>query len=243
MTIRNALLAVCVCVLSTKCLAQEQHKNIVSELTKLSQGFKFQAGLSFRVAYYHARINAPGHFLDSLKGSFKLKGNHFWYDLNETEAMGSDKYVVFLFKEDEMMYLAKPASMQSLNPLTVLDSMLSQSGQMQGKIESLLSEKKITLTFPPGSNTKEITYYIDNQSGMLTRMTSIVASKTLLDENADARAEEPYAIVDAFFSEYKTGDFSESFFNYEKYFQKVGPDYIPVAPYHSYKIFLGSPNL
>ena len=226
--------------------SQIDNSQVACELKKLSETYKAKPSLSFHISYYYADEQTPAIYLDSLKGSFKLHGNHFWYELNETEAMSGDNYIVMLFKEDQIMYLAKPGSeAKGLNPLSSLDSFVIDTNNVKGSIQEYQYERKISLSFTPGSKYKTIEYFISKETGLINRMINVVESGALFDENVQplTNTNSSYAIVEIILSEYQTTEPAEKDFNTNRYFKKEGSDYVPVPPYESYKIFLGSPNL
>jgi hypothetical protein len=92
-------------------------------LQKLAERYRTAAHLSFDVAYYYSADKTPAAYLDSLEGHFKMNGNHYWYEVAGTESLYSDQYAVVLYKEDKVMYLAKPAASVA-NPVSTLDNFL-----------------------------------------------------------------------------------------------------------------------
>jgi hypothetical protein len=76
-------------------------------------------------------------------------------------------------------------------------------------------------------------------------MINVVRSDQLYDAAVQhmVDAEQSYAIVEAVYSNYRPENVDDGLFNISRYFKKEGDDYITVAPFDMYKIFLGTPNL
>lgn len=239
------LIAIVFMAHSITVFAQVDNGRVTSEFKKLAELYTALGPMSFSVSYYYADEQAPKQYLDSIKGTFKIQGKHFWYKLNETEAMSSDEYIVMLFKEDMIMYLAKPAAtIKDINPLSLLDSFFINNKQLQGSVEEIQEGKKITILFTAGHKYKKIEYYINKKTGLISRMLSVVESSEMFDSASSNRSDtsSSYAIVEVVFGDYQKSVDTKNF-NAGKYFRKEGANYVPVYPYESYKIFLGSPNL
>jgi hypothetical protein len=201
--------------------------------------------LSFDVTYRYASEQQPGNYLDSLTGSYKLNGSNYWYSLDNTEVVGSKDYSVLLFKEDHVMYLAPPASRGRIDFLSSMDSFLVKRDNIICSLREEEGRKKLLLSFGAGSPCKSIEYSIDKGSGYLTRIRQIVRAGQLYDP-AVKNAVDPdsaYAIIEMDFSDYRTGSFDDKLLDTGNYFKKEGQQYVTVAPYDTYKIVLGAPNL
>lgn len=242
-------------------------------IQKLADVYAKANRLSFDVTYRYAAGEAPGVWLDSLSGRFKLNGNQYWYDMNNTESICAGGYLIFLFKEDRVMYLAKPAAPATLNiaegPTSSLktaaeeklpttnpaiavmsaanqfENVLKNDSTIRCSIREINNQKRITIEFTVPATYKKIEYYINNKTGYLEKMINVVRSDQLYDASVQhlVEADQSYAIVEAVYSNYRPENVDENLFNINRYFKKEGDDYITVAPYDMYKIFLGTPNL
>jgi hypothetical protein len=76
-------------------------------------------------------------------------------------------------------------------------------------------------------------------------MVNIVESRELYDPSVRSlvAGNSSYAIVETDLTNYREGAFEDSELDPGRYFKKVGKEYVSVAPYESYKIFLGTPDL
>jgi hypothetical protein len=241
-------------------------------LQKLADVYGKATRLSFDVTYRYAAEEAPGTWLDSLNGRFKLHGSQYWCDINNTESVYAGGYMILLFKEDQIMYLAKPSvaplnppgggksplytsaegKSPVVNPVTAVpgavsqfENLLKNDSTIRCHVKEINNQKRVTIEFTVPALYKKIEYYINNKTGYLEKMINVVKSDQLYDASVQhlVEADESYAIVEAVYSNYRPGNVDDNLFNINRYFKKEGNDYITVAPYDMYKIFLGTPNL
>lgn len=216
-------------------------------LRSLSQVYQQPKMLSFDILYTYSKEDKPGQPLDSLYGQYKLDGTKYWSMMDQTEAAFDNTLLVMLFKEDNIMYLARPTAIQATaNPVSMLDSFMAKNPNAGFAYNESREEKVIELTMANGGPYKKVTYHISKKTGYLNRMTSLVRSDQLYDasvRNLVAGAATVYAVVETFYTNYKQGTFDETVFNLGRYFKKEGEEYITVAPYSSYKVFLGSTGM
>lgn len=215
---------------------------------KLTQTYQQARLLSFDISYSYAAEDKPAQPLDSLRGQCKVNGTRYWSRLDETESVYDDTLLLMLFKEDNLMYLAKPTATQkaSVNPIALLDSFFLKNTNTQYVFTENATEQAITITMPPGSLTKKATYYINKRTGYLSRMSSLVRADQLYDpsvQNLVSDAASVYVVVETVYTNYRQGAFDVQVFDMSRYFKKEGDAYIAVTPYNDYKVFLGSNGL
>ena len=227
--------------------AQEHNPELVAKEVKLlTQAYIQAQRLSFDVRYYYANETAPAVYLDSLSGNCKISGSHYWYELDSTEMLYNDQCVIILYKEDKLMYLAKPsAQLRATNPLALLDSFLLTNNKLLYGLEIKGKEKIITIDFGKDGPCKRLQYYIDVSTGWLTKMVNVVKADQLYDPSVRAQVEtgNTYAIVETRFSNYRQNSFDDTVFNTARYFTKDGDKYVATASYAMYQIFLSNPGL
>ena len=223
---------------------QDNKARLLQEFHALSERYMGTSMLSFDIIYKYSREDKPGFYLDSLQGSFKMNGSEYWYRLDSTEAISDKDYCVLLFKADKIMYLVPPGKMTGINPLSMLDSLLLNN-IISGDITETKSEKKIILTFPAQSKCRKVELDIDKNSGFINRTINIVKGSELYDPSIKNLLEDDtsYAIVETSFMNYAEKSFDEKLLNSSRYFKKENNQYVAVAPYESYEIFLSTPNL
>lgn len=217
----------------------------IESLRSLSERYKNYKSLSFTIAYKYSAEDKPGLYADSLKGSFTMSGSRYRYIMDSTEFIGDKDRVVVLYKQDRVMYLAKSSpAMQSGNPMAKLDSILLKNDSVRIRMDETKKQQTIVLLFPSGSPTREIRFVIDRGSGYMTRMVQVVLSKQLYDPSVRPLVEghSSYAIVETDFTNYREGNGDEQALDQGQYFKKEGKQYMPLPPYDSYKLFLGTPD-
>ncbi len=243
---KKLLTVIIILFLSSSLLAQDDsQQKMLSVFKKLAARYKDPASLSFEVSYKYAAENKPAEILDSLEGSFKIQHKKYWYRLANTEAAGDSSISVMVFREDGVMYLSKPSvASRNLNPLSLLDSQTSDKRIAFQNVTSENGITKVKITYRPGFSYKTVEYYVDQKSGLLVKMISVVEAKQFYDPTVrDKLTDKAFAVMEADFSHYSEKPADEKQFDLNRYFKKVGNDFIAVAPFDTYKIFLGTPNL
>jgi len=221
------------------------NRQALQAMRGLVESYEHARYLSFDLLYRVRAEEDAGTWLDSLSGSCKMNGKNYWYAMDNTESIGCTGYTVMLFKDDRVMYLARPrAKATGMNPLAMLDSLLSAK-DITATVSEERGEGKIILAFPPGSLYKRITYFINQKSGLIDRVLNVVKSDQLYDPEAWEKLtnHEQYAIMEIQFSHYRQGGFDESQFDPHRYFIKEGTEYKTTVNYQDYTIFLGSTDL
>ena len=248
----NYVLRVVVFILLNCCFLKNglgqalERENVISELRATSEKYRNSQYLSFDINYRYFKEHEPGVYLDSLNGSFKLKGKSYWYELDNTEAIGDADLMVMLFKEDKIMYLTRPSTYSmSQNPVAMIDSFLAERADIKYRIIRERDKKTLILDFEDGAAYKSIKYDIDGATGFLSKMTCVVKASEMYDASVKSQVEESdvYVVVEASFKNYRQTGFNESQFNTAKYFKKEGEEYVALPPYETYKVFLGTNTL
>jgi hypothetical protein len=215
-------------------------------MQSLAERYAAKKDLSFTVVYRYAAEDKPGIYLDSLHGNFKLNGDRYKYALDSTEFIGTKELSVVLFKADKMIYLAKPsATMQTSNPLALMDSLLWKRDSVDCRVEESGDWQKVVLLFKPGGSIKRIEYLIDKRSGLVTRINNTIDSRQLYDASVRSKVQGAisYVTVEADFLDYREGAFPDSELDPGHYVKKIDGAYVAQVPYESYKIFLANPDL
>lgn len=225
-------------------LAQNQSgSSAIGEINKLATTYKGLPYLSFNLNYYYSQQETPDKYIDSLKGSVKLHGNQCWYSLDSTEAVTTDEFAIALFKEDKIMYISKsPVSNQITNPITMLDSLQSKSKDISFSVREIADKKIVFIDFNEGMVFKKIEYYIDNKTGLLSKVKMLVRSNQLYDPSLKGLINDnnSYSNIDVFYTNYNKSPIDDQVFNTSRYFKRNGKEFLPIAPYDSFKIFVGS---
>jgi hypothetical protein len=223
-----------------------EKQRAVSLLQTVAQRYQGHNGLHFLVRYRYASEAKPSDWLDSLKGDFTIKDGLYRYSLDSTEYIGGKDVSVILFKQDQLMYLAKGnKGIPQGNPLALLDSLLLKNDNIDCRVEETKDRQAIILSFRPGQKTKRIEYVVDKATGYVMKMISVVSARELYDPSVQEKVENDntYAIVETSFMNYRQAGPAEKEWDLTRLFKKEGKEYIPLPPYETYKIVLGSPDL
>lgn len=247
--LRAALMILCSFALLHNVSAQEVNDTarLFEEMKRL-QGAYQQKAMSFDVRYTYASELHPDVLLDSLSGHMEIAGSKYYYQLANTEMTANEKYVVTLFKEDKIMYLSKPATLNAADPLEQMRLSMKTAGVNRCTISEKGTVKSIQVGFKDGGPYKELQMDFEKSSGYLLAMKYILKTTMLMEATGGANAEVPaeygeYAIVQSYYNNYKQLAPQESLFDNAKFFYKEGDEFKPAAAYSEYKIFVGSPGL
>jgi hypothetical protein len=208
--------------------------------------YKSNKELHFTMNYRYAAEEQPTVWLDSLKGNFAVHGERYRYSLDSTEFVGGGDLSVILFKQDRVMYLAKPGAVaRNVNPMALLDSFLLRNDSVDCAVNETKDWQTITLSFHPSRPTKRIEYVVDRQTGYITKIINVVSARELYAPAMQDKVlnDATYAIVETDLSDYREMNVSAKDWDLGRLFKKEGDEYIPQPPYQSFKVFLGSPGL
>jgi hypothetical protein len=248
MTIKKigfGILFLCICWLPVVNAQQTDKHRAVEALQSLADKYRSFKSLHFSIAYRYAGEDRPGVYLDSLKGDFKMSGSSYRYTVDSTEYIGNKEVILIVFRQDRVLFLFRPSTLQTGNPMGLLDSLLLKNDNIQGMVEETPDQQRIILSFPPGAVTRKIVYTVDRKTGLAISMTNLIRSSQLYASSVRSRVDggSSYVIVETSFSNYREGDFGQEELDPGRYFKKEGKDYVALPPYESYKIFKGTPDL
>jgi hypothetical protein len=231
-------------VFSTAIGQIDQRQEVVDRIQQLATRYRDTGFVSFDIKYLYATQASPTKFIDSVEGSFKLNHSQFWYKLDNTEAISNDSEIVTVFNEDKLIYVGNPVTVQSANPLSMLDSVLLNNQYSRCAIAKAKGQDKISIDFNPGYPYKKIEYLIDNKTGFVISMTAIIKSDQLNDPEAKVMFDksDEYGVLQVNFSNYKTTGSSGKDFSSEKYLKRNGKSVQPTIDYSNYQIINSKPN-
>jgi hypothetical protein len=247
--LRTGLMILCSLAIRHSVSAQEVNDTakLFAEMKSL-QGVYQQKALSFDVKYTYASELHPATLLDSLSGHIEMAGGKYYYQLANTEMTANEKYVITLFKDDKIMYLSKPMSLNAADPLEQMRVSMKTAGVNRCSITEKGKVKSILVGFKEGGPYKELQMDFDKASGNLLSMKYILKTTLLMEATGGANAEAPeeygeYAIVQSNYINYRQLSAETNQFDNTKFFYKEGNEFKPTAAYSEYKIFVGSPYL
>ncbi|SEW40110.1 hypothetical protein SAMN05428988_5225 [Chitinophaga sp. YR573] len=217
-------------------------------MKRLRDGYD-KAPLSFDMKYIYANEHTPGKILDSLNGWVETDGTNYHSLMDNTETIHNDKYNIVLFREDKIMYLAGATSASMpVDPLLMMDSILTQSGATSCTISKAGKNTVIRIGFKEGGSCKRMEMTIDTVAHRMLSMEYVVKTSLLTetpDANDKAAAEgyDEYAIVRSTFYNYRPLKPDASRFDDKTFFYKEGTEFRTKEAYSEYKIFVATPNL
>lgn len=241
----------CICLALLRLTAYAQTapgtEQLMAGLKKV-QSYYYAHPLSFRVKYIYAAEQAPDKALDSLSGIMEVSGANFRYWLDSTETIRNDRYNIVLFKEDKIMYLAKPTNNAATpDPLQMMQAALEKAGLSKCEITVNGHNKMFSMFFKPGGQFRQMDLTIDTLSGYMQSMRYVVKTAMLMDTLGDDQAQlkgyDEYSVVQASFEQYRKIPEDPARFDEKNFFYKEGDEYVTTQAYKEYKIFVGSPNL
>lgn len=217
---------------------EKEREAVLKRLEALSQTYTKASYLSFDVKYRYALESDPTRYLDSLNGSFKLNGNSYWYELDNTEFTGNDSMNITIFKDDKIIYLNDIRVHHSATPIAILDSVIAMNQYNRVSTEKAGGEERIQIDFAEGFMYKQVKYVIDEKTGYLKRITTKVLSSEMYDPAVKSMFENPseFGILDLEFTNYKTGSFTSEVFSQNMYLQKSGDKYSAGSRYNGYQL-------
>ncbi|MBS1565363.1 MAG: hypothetical protein JST39_13300 [Bacteroidetes bacterium] len=214
-------------------------------LLRVAEKYMKSPRLSFDILYRYSDEQAPGVYLDSLRGSCKMDGNRYWCLLDSTETIYNASQAIVLYRQDKLIYLTSPSSKApAKGPLGQLDSFLDRKMVIRYAATHTDGKTIVTIGYDRGCAYKQVQYYINDNTGLLEKMVSIVRSSELYAPGArDQAAANSYAVVETLFSNYREQSFDTGIFDSSRYFTRQGGIYTPAASYNQYTIFLGKTGL
>jgi len=229
-------------------ISAQPDSKLIGQMKQLQRTYKEAANLKFDIEYVYATESKPKVYLDSMKGNMTINGSNYRLALNGTETIKNDRYIIHVFKDDKLIYLTK-ASAENGNssPGMLIDSAFANISNLTFRLDSNASTKKLTLTFPQQSSYKTVVFTINNATGYITNTRYVVKTEQLLEsrkqESILEKEYDEYGVVEATFSNYRKVQEDTRSFDDKSFFVKNGNEYVPVAQFKDFSIFLGSPNL
>jgi len=247
--LRIGLILLCGLAIFRTASAQEVNDTakLFAEMKTLQRVYQ-QKALSFDIRYTYASELHPETLLDSLSGHADIAGSSYYYQLANTEMTANDKYIVTLFKEDKIMYLSKPVSLNAADPLEQMRVSMKTAGVTRCSVTEKGTIKSIQVGFKEGGPYKELQMMFDKSSGYLISMRYVLKTSLLMETTGGANGEVPeeygeYAIVQSYYDNYKQLSEQQKRFDNTQFFYKEGDEFKPTAAYSEYKVFVGSPDL
>lgn len=225
--------------------AQTTKETAIKAINTVLTKYRSSPYLGFDLNYYCSSEKLPSVYIDSLQGKVKLHNGSCWYLLDSTEAIVTDSFALTIFKEDRIIYVAKPPlSLQLVNIAGLSDSLMAGAGDVNYEITRQGKKQLVTLSFLSSPVFKRIEYHIDSTTGLLSRIRMLIEASQLYDASVKDRLaeEKAYAVVDIFYSDYRYEPFDVAIFNKYNYLKIEDNEIKPADHYNSFRIFSGVVN-
>lgn len=204
-------------------------------------------GVHINIGYYYANESAPGRLLDSMQGTIVMSGNDYRVNIQETETMVNSRYSVTLFKPDTLMYLAKPTSLQSYNPVASMDSLFTHFGGAQYTVKHEGGFAEIVLQYQAGQPCKSMLFRIEEATGYVVKTVMVLQTRFMAPEADEAALRamgyDDYAVVESRLTDYRQENLPAGYFDEQQFFTRDKNEFHVTDRYRNYKIFVATPNL
>jgi hypothetical protein len=218
-------------------------------MQKVQQAYKSASFLSFQVAYRYANKNQPNNYIDTMFGEVAMDKNRMRFLIEDIETVTNDKYTIQVVKDQKLIYLSTPQSVQMADPVATLDTVLAHFEGIHARITHDKGIATMQMSFPPGQTYKNIIMIVNEATGYFERVvyelnTEGLVEKDQLMQPGNSGQYQTEGRVEIVFSDYRKGQFNEGLFSEDRYFTRLGKGkYEPVERYKDYQIFLASPKL
>ncbi len=228
-------------------MGQEGTADIKSFLQKLQQAYQHASYLSFGIKYFYANQNQLSRHLDSLQGEVQMDKGHCRFVLDEVETVVTDNYTIQVRKEDKSIYLSEMHGRNTVNPLSLVDSMLAHLDGIQATASGSAQSETLTIVFPPGQPYTQIIMTRSKQTGFLSRIVYALNTEKLVGQEQIDRPGHPGLYqqkgqIEMIFSNYRQRSFNESLFDEANFFAKINGRFEPAGKYKGYQIYNTSLN-
>lgn len=202
--------------------------------------------VSFDINYTYANEGQPKIVLDSLNGNIIMSGGNCFSQLRNTLFLTNQRYSIAVFKEDKLIHVSRPVNKDAigLTPMQMISASIRQSGIKSCVITNKNEETHIRFTFSPEDAYKYMEIALDTRKSRIQQLTYVVKSELASGTSEQPGVVyEPYALVKAIFSHYRTDDADPAVFDERQFFTRTATALVPVPAYEEYEVFIGSPNL
>lgn len=238
-------------VLTQSAVAQDQSDTtrLYAEMRKMQAAYQ-QTPISFDIRYTYTSEGHPETVLDSLSGHMDISGRNYHYSISTTEMTANEQYLVTLFKEEGVMYLAKAPEVNPVDPVEQMKTAIQRVGGSNVSFTENATVKSFRVGFQPGMPYKELSMHFDKKTSMLTEMRYVLKTEMLVESMGGAEGKESvtaqygeYAVVRCYISDYKVLKQPTDIFDNSRFFYKEGNEFKAKDAYKAYQVFVGSPNL
>lgn len=239
------MLLFCACQLFAQQTASEKG---IELLKKMTDRYNSNNYLRFDMEFRYSAESDPGKYLDSMKGTARIDGKRYSYNLGNTNLIKTDNYMISIFSEEKIIQLIRLQQSDSSSPMEsagISSSMINALDSMQQKDQVKITAAEnagqyiVTLQFSAHPSWKSVEYVIRKKDDFLERTTIVAKMEEMLGPGLQGMdLVQGYAIIETIFSGYDTGKPDPALLQNESYFTQHEGSFEPVAAYKDYRIML-----
>jgi hypothetical protein len=211
----------------------------VQKLTWIEEVYYRTSFLSFDVAYYYEELDSTGTIRDTMTGSCKINGNHFWSQMDSVEMMQNDYDRIAVYKEDSIMQLDMPIAMSSnLFKVNLYDTLFQKLNVDRVEISTVGKKYKMKFVFRSDAPYMSYELLFDTATYYIAEIQYQVKKSLFITppEGSSLPLPNDFITVRTVFTNYQTGAFAESVFLSSRYFNKQNNQVTPVSPYTGFSV-------
>lgn len=236
-------------LVNTSASAADTTSAVKQLMQRVQQAYKSASFLSFHIAYRYANKNQPDNYIDTMSGEVAMDKNRMRFQIEDIETVTNEKYTIQVVKDQKLIYLSTPQSVQMADPIATLDTVLAHYKGIHTQITRNNNIATLEMSFPPGQTYKNITMVVNEATGYFQKVmyelnTEGLVEKDQLMQPGNGGLYQTEGRIEMVFSDYRKGQFNEGLFSEDRYFTRLAQGkYEPVEKYKDYQIFLASPKL
>jgi hypothetical protein len=223
----------------------ENLEKAIEMLGKVSQTYD-SGQVAFDIRYTYANEGQPQILLDSLSGNIIMSEGKCFSRLRNTVFLTNQRYSIAVFNEDKLIHVSRPVSKDAMgiSPMQVISASIRQAGVKSCVITNKKEASQIRFMFSPEKAYRYMEITLDTRNWRIQQLSYVVKSELALEASEQpGKVYEPYALVKAFFSHYRTDDADPAIFDEKQFFTRTATALVPASAYEDYEVFIGSPNL
>jgi hypothetical protein len=204
--------------------------------------------IRFAVKYLYANAGSPGKAIDTLSGMVQMDKKRCRFQLENTQILLTDRYMIRALDEEKLIYLASAKTADQVNPVQAMDSIFTHLQGAHVNVSHGDAIDALVIDLPPGNMYSQIRMESDVKTGFFKRITYRLHTKSLVGEEMIDKPGHPAPYqaegsVDMIFSAYAVGAFGDAVFDEKDFFIRTGDHFEPTGRYKDYHIFLANSNL
>lgn len=237
---------ICTMAVWTARAQQPDTARLYREINKLYEAYA-SGSLQYDFRYTYAGAHRPERILDSLSGSMETSATGTRMIVGNIEFITNPRYAIVLFREDKLMYLYKPNSVSSPDPLYQMRKLMETGLVSNVDMSKVDRNQRLSIVFDSTAGVKRIDMNIHASSGLLSSIRYLMRSEMIQDgrplTDKELQKFGPLAMVNMYFMRYATLPADRAHVHESAYFTIENGDYKVTPAYNDYQIYKGSPNL